>query len=179
MAFITRQEADPLQPVFLQQVLQQRTESQVFICINTIVLLAQVTDQNYGAFCPGLQFFLQLFPEALHLIRIRRDDDTIQLLDWREGEHAPLLAVILVLARKVSDGCKNNYIIVIPFRRFFQRPVNSIVKKRISLAYKDSDRFSFAETHNLTTPLDGWFHPSLYRLPRGLWNCLMLIIRDR
>ena len=100
MALITRQEADPLQPVFLQQVLQQRTESQVFICINTIVLLAQVTDQNYGAFCPGLQFFLQLFPEALHLIRIRRDDDTIQLLDWRASDdHA-----VVIIAFDIIKG---------------------------------------------------------------------------
>ena len=134
MAFISCQEADPFQPVILQQVLQQRPEGQVFICIDTIKFFPQVPDRHHRALGPRAQLRMQLIPESFDLIRIRSHNNPVQVLDRGKGKHAPFLGVIIVLAGKVTDRCKNDHIKVTLLRFFLQRVVNRVVKKRIRFA---------------------------------------------
>ena len=151
VSLVARQEGHPLQAVILQQVLHQGTDCQVFIRIDAVVIILLVADGNHRALGPPPQLLVQLIPETLDLIGVRGHQDAVQLLDGREGEHAPLLAVILILAGEEPHRGEYDHVIVKLVCRFLQGMIHSMVKNRVGFAQKDPDGLSLAGNHLSTS----------------------------
>ena len=147
MSLISGHETDSFCAVYLRQVLHQHTDSRIIVRVDPVAGEVPVADGNHRAMHPFLQHAHQVIPETVKLIGIRHGQNTVQLLHRREGQHSLFLRVVIIVALMISDGGKNDHVIIqaFCFRLYF--PENDLIEIIVRSVVENTDGPSFPMNH--------------------------------